>query len=227
MRILLAEDEDQLSRAVAAVLRHMNYEVDVAPNGQVAADLAAQNRYDCMVLDIMMPVMDGIEALKKIRSSGDVTPVIMLTAKSEVTDRVAGLDAGADDYLTKPFAIAELAARIRSQARRQDSYTPKVLSVGNVRLDISVSELKAENSVRLSQKEMDLMELFMLNMGKSLTTAQILDKVWKDDQTTEEEVVWMYISYLKSKLDAVSANLVIDGEKGGPYRLEEGAWKRS
>lgn len=221
MRILLAEDEDQLSRAVAAVLRHMNYEVDIAQNGQIAVRLASQNTYDCMVLDIMMPVMDGIEALTKIRASGDVTPVIMLTAKAEVSDRVAGLDAGADDYLTKPFAIAELAARIRSLTRRMDSYTPKVLSFGNVRLDTTVSELKAENSVRLSQKEMELMELLMLNPGKAMTTSQIIDKVWKDDPKAEEGVVWMYISYLKSKLDAVTGNLVIDGEKGGPYRLEE------
>lgn len=227
MRILIAEDEAQLSRAVAAVLRHMNYEVDTAENGKEAVDLASANTYDCMVLDIMMPVMDGIEALKKIRASGDVTPVIMLTAKSEVSDRVAGLDAGADDYLTKPFAIAELAARIRSATRRQDSYTPKVLSAGNVKLDMTVSELKAENSVRLSQKEMDLMELLILNEGKELTTPQILDKVWKDDRQTEEGVVWMYISYLKSKLDAVNASLVISGEKGGPYRLEETAWRES
>ncbi len=221
MRILLAEDEQQLSRAVAAVLTHMKYEVDVADNGLEAVDLAASNTYDCMVLDIMMPVMDGIEALTKIRASGDVTPVIMLTAKAEVSDRVAGLDAGADDYLTKPFAIAELAARIRSLTRRMDSYTPKVLSFGNVRLDTTVSELKAENSVRLSQKEMELMELLMLNPGKAMTTSQIIDKVWKDDPKAEEGVVWMYISYLKSKLDAVTGNLVIDGEKGGPYRLEE------
>lgn len=227
MRILIAEDEAQLSRAVAAVLRHMNYEVDTAENGKEAVDLASANTYDCMVLDIMMPVMDGIEALKKIRASGDVTPVIMLTAKSEVSDRVAGLDAGADDYLTKPFAIAELAARIRSATRRQDSYTPKVLSAGNVKLDMTVSELKAENSVRLSQKEMDLMQLLILNEGKELTTPQILDKVWKDDRQTEEGVVWMYISYLKSKLDAVNASLVISGEKGGPYRLEETAWRES
>lgn len=226
MRILLAGDEDQLSRAVAAVLRHMNYEVDIAQNGQIAVRLASQNTYDCMVLDIMMPVMDGIEALKKIRAGGDVTPVIMLTAKSEVSDRVAGLDAGADDYLSKPFAIAELAARIRSQARRQGSYTPRVLSLGNVKLDTSDSELKAVNSIRLSQKEADLMEFLMLNEGKNLTTSQILDKVWKEG-TEKEEVVWMYISYLRGKLDAVSADLVITGEKGGPYRLKEQEWKES
>ncbi len=219
MRILLAEDEGQLSRAVAAVLRHMNYEVDVAENGKIAVDLASSNTYDCMVMDIMMPVMDGIEALSKIRAAGDVTPVIMLTAKSEVSDRVAGLDAGADDYLTKPFAIAELAARIRSATRRQDSYTPKVLSCGNVKLDTTVSELKAENSVRLSQKEAELMELMILNQGKRLTSKQIFDKVWKDDHDADQGVVWVYISYLKSKLDAVTANVRIDGDKGGPYIL--------
>lgn len=222
MRILIAEDEQQLSRAVSAVLTHMGYEVDVADNGKIAVDLASEKAYDCMVLDIMMPVMDGIEALKQIRASGDITPVIMLTAKSEVSDRVSGLDAGADDYLTKPFAIAELAARIRSAIRRQASYTPKVLSCGNVSLDTAVSELKAENSVRLSQKEEELMELLMLNHDKFLTTGQIRDKVWKDEPDAREGIAWVYISYLKSKLDAVAADISIEGEKGGPYRLHAG-----
>lgn len=222
MRILIAEDEAQLSRAVAAVLTHKGYEVDVAENGKVAVDYAHKNSYDCMVFDIMMPVMDGIEALRQIRASGDVTPVIMLTAKSEVSDRVTGLDAGADDYLTKPFAIAELAARIRSLIRRQDSYTPKVLSFGNVSLDTTVLELKAENSIRLSEKENQLMELLMLNSGKELTTRQILEKVWKHDDDAKEGVVWMYISYLKSKLDAVTADVTISGGKEGPFRLEAG-----
>ena len=233
MRILMAEDEQQLSRAVVAVLKHMGYEVDVAANGKEAVQLSGKNTYDCMVFDIMMPVMDGIEALRTIRASGDVTPVIMLTAKSEVSDRVNGLDAGADDYLTKPFAIAELAARIRSLIRRNDSYTPKVVSYGNVSLDTSELELKAENAVRLSEKEMQLMELLILNSGKQLTAQQLYEKVWKEDagesKDSHEDVVWMYISYLKSKLEAVSADVSILGSKEGPFCLMEGrqgAWKK-
>lgn len=221
MRILLAEDEQQLSRAVAAVLSHMGYEIDVAENGLRAVELSGEKTYDCMVFDIMMPVMDGIEALRQIRQSGDVTPVIMLTAKSEVSDRVTGLDAGADDYLTKPFAIAELAARIRSLIRRNDSYTPKVISCGNVSLDTSELELKAENSVRLSEKEMQLMELLILNSGKELTAGQLFEKIWKDDESTPEGVVWMYICYLRSKLEAVAANVAIIGGREGPFSLKE------
>lgn len=221
MRILLAEDEQQLSRAVAAVLSHMGYEIDVAENGLRAVELSGEKTYDCMVFDIMMPVMDGIEALRQIRQRGDVTPVIMLTAKSEVSDRVTGLDAGADDYLTKPFAIAELAARIRSLIRRNDSYTPKVISCGNVSLDTSELELKAENSVRLSEKEMQLMELLILNSGKELTAGQLFEKIWKDDESTPEGVVWMYICYLRSKLEAVAANVTIIGGREGPFSLKE------
>ena len=146
----------------------------------------------------------------------------MLTAKSEVSDRVTGLDAGADDYLTKPFAIAELAARIRSLIRRNDSYTPNVIFCGNVSLDTTELELKAENSVRLSEKEMQLMELLILNSGKELTAVQLHDKIWKDDENTPEGVVWMYISYLRSKLEAIAANVTILGGKEGPYSLRAG-----
>ena len=219
MRILLAEDEEQLSRAVAGVLKQMGIDVDVAENGQIAVDLSEKNAYDCMVFDIMMPVMDGIEALKKIRSEGNMTPVIMLTAKAEIDDRVTGLDAGADDYLTKPFAMKELVARIRSQTRRNAEYTPKVLQLGNVHLDTDLAELKAENSVRLAQKEMDLCEFFLLNPGREFTQTQIFEKVWVREKNAKEEIVWVYVSYLKVKFSAIGSNLQIEGKKGGPYRL--------
>lgn len=223
MKILLAEDEEQLSRAVSVVLQHMGMDVDTAENGQIAVELAEKNVYDCMVFDIMMPVMDGIEALKRIRSEGNRSPVIMLTAKAEIDDRVTGLDAGADDYLTKPFAMKELVARIRSQARRSESYTPKVLTIGSVHLDTDLAELKAENSVRLSQKEMDLCEFFMLNPDKDFTQEQIFEKVWAREKDAGEEIVWVYISYLKAKFQAIGSKLTIEGKKGGPYRLSKGA----
>lgn len=219
MRILIAEDEEQLSRAVAAVLSHSGYEVDTVPDGAQAVRLASAHAYDCIVLDIMMPVMDGIEALTQIRRMGDVTPVILLTAKAEVEDRIGGLDAGADDYLTKPFAMGELAARIRTLIRRRGTLSPKFLTFGNVRLNTEQNELKAVNAIRLASKESALMEHFILNREKDLSAEEIFLHVWSDDPQTDRDVVWVYVSYLRSKLEAVTANVIIAGEKEGPYRL--------
>lgn len=219
MRILIAEDEEQLSRAVAAVLSHSGYEVDTVPDGAQAVRLASAHAYDCIVLDIMMPVMDGIEALTQIRRMGDVTPVILLTAKAEVEDRIGGLDAGADDYLTKPFAMGELAARIRTLIRRRGTLSPKFLTFGNVRLNTEQNELKAVNAIRLASKESALMEHFILNREKDLSAEEIFLHVWSDDPQTDRDVVWVYVSYLRSKLEAVTADVIIAGEKEGPYRL--------
>lgn len=222
MRLLLAEDEEELARAVRTVLEKVGgYEVDWVPDGLEAVNASAEKSYDCMIFDIMMPRMDGIEALSKIRAGGDVTPVIMLTAKSEIDDRITGLDAGADDYLTKPFAMKELMARIKAQTRRQTSYTPNLLTVGNVKLNTSESELSCENSVRLSRKENGVMQLLMLNEGKSLSGAEIFRKVWADEPDKDPGIVWVYISYLKDKLVSVAANLTIEGGKDGPYTLKK------
>ncbi|MEE0954979.1 MAG: response regulator transcription factor [Eubacterium sp.] len=219
MNILLAEDEVDMSRAITAILKHEGYEVTQAFDGVEAVEAAAQNTYDCMVMDIMMPRMDGIEALTKIRAGGDVTPVIMLTAKSEIDDRIGGLDAGADDYLTKPFAMKELLARIRSMVRRSSSFTPKVLNYGSVELNTVEQEIKSENSIRLSKQESALMELFLLSPGKEFTTQQIFQKIWKDDPESGEGVVWVYISYLRQKLKAINADVTIAGDKGGSFAL--------
>lgn len=219
MRLLIAEDEEQLSRAVAAVLTHTGYQVDTAANGAEAVKLASENAYDCMIFDIMMPVMDGIEALSKIREKGDITPVILLTAKAEVEDRIQGLDAGADDYLTKPFAMGELAARIRSATRRKESFTPKMLQMGNISLNMEQQELKAVNSIRLAKKESSLLEYFLLNREKELSVDEIFKRVWADEPDMNREVVWVYVSYLRNKLVSVSADVTITGEKTGPYRL--------
>lgn len=219
MRLLIAEDEEQLSRAVAAVLTHTGYQVDTAANGAEAVELASENAYDCMIFDIMMPVMDGIEALSKIREKGDITPVILLTAKAEVEDRIQGLDAGADDYLTKPFAMGELAARIRSATRRKESFTPKMLQMGNISLNMEQQELKAVNSIRLAKKESSLLEYFLLNREKELSVDEIFKRVWADEPDMNREVVWVYVSYLRNKLVSVSADVIITGEKTGPYRL--------
>ncbi|MBQ9872089.1 MAG: response regulator transcription factor [Eubacterium sp.] len=219
MRILLAEDEKALSRAVATVLQVKGgYEVDAVYDGEAALEAARQNVYDVCVFDIMMPKMDGITALETLRREGNTTPVLMLTAKAELDDRVKGLDAGADDYLPKPFQMAELLARLRSLTRRAGHYSPKQLQIGNVTLDLEQQELKAENSIRLAKKEARLMEFVMANPEKAFSEEELLTHVWKDEDV-DGQVVWVYISYLKSKLDAISAEYTIEGEPGGPYHL--------
>jgi len=220
MRILLAEDEKEMSKVVSAVLELKGYEVDAVFNGAQAVEAAASGSYDCVVMDIMMPVMTGIEALRQIRSSGNVVPVILLTAKAEVEDRVEGLDAGADDYLTKPFAMEELLARVRSQTRRRQSYTPSTLQLGGVTLDVGAEELRCSNSIRLPGRETKLMELLMLNHDKPLSTEQIFERVWRDDDEADVDIVWIYVNYLRNKLQSVNADVRIVGEKGESFHAE-------
>lgn len=219
MKVLLAEDEKELSRAVCTVLKMQGYDADPAYDGEEAVQKATGNAYDCMVFDIMMPKKDGIAALKEIRNTGNVTPVIFLTAKAELDDRVNGLDAGADDYLTKPFEMKELLARIRSATRRAEGYASTKINVGNVTLDTSEQELTCRNSVRLGGKEGALMEIFMRNEGKAFSTQELFRKTWSDEPERTEDVVWVYISYLRNKLKSVGADLEIAGEKGGDFIL--------
>lgn len=219
MRLLLAEDEKDMADVLLAIFKHQGFEVDWAENGAIAVDLAQKKNYDCMIFDIMMPVKDGITALKELREAGDVTPVIMLTAKSEVDDRITGLDSGADDYLTKPFAIGELLARIRSLTRRNKDFTPTILSAGSTSLDTEEQELSAHNSIRLSGKETKLMKLFMLNENKELSTSYLFQKIWSGEEGVDESVVWIYISYLREKLSAINSDLSIFGEEGQSFRL--------
>lgn len=223
MNILLAEDTIELNRAVTQVLTMQGYTVDPVFDGQAACEHAASGSYDCMIFDIMMPVKDGITALKEIRASGDVTPVILLTAKAEIDDRVEGLDAGADDYLTKPFAMKELLARVRSQERRKASYTPTDLTLGSVRLSVSEQELSARNSIRLSTRESRLMEYLMLNAEKELSTETLFSHVWGNEEVEgdPEEAVWIYISYLRQKLMSINADIGIEGLKGGSFVLRD------
>lgn len=220
MKLLLAEDEKAMSMALVAVLEHSGYEVDAVYDGMAAVEKGLSNTYDCMVFDIMMPKLDGIGALKKLRSSGDTTPVIMLTAKAEVDDRITGLDAGADDYLTKPFAMAELLARIRSMTRRSTTFTPSKLAAGHVELNVEEQELSCKNAIRLANKETKLMKFFMLNVGKPLETATIFSHVWNGEEEVTEDIVWIYVSYLREKLTAIQADVEIVGEKNGSFLLQ-------
>ncbi len=208
-----------MADVLLAIFKHQGFEADWAENGAIAVDLAQKKNYDCMIFDIMMPVKDGITALKELREAGDVTPVIMLTAKSEVDDRITGLDSGADDYLTKPFAIGELLARIRSLTRRNKDFTPTILSAGSTSLDTEEQELSAHNSIRLSGKETKLMKLFMLNENKELSTSYLFQKIWSGEEGVDESVVWIYISYLREKLSAINSDLSIFGEEGQSFRL--------
>ena len=221
MKILLAEDEQQLSRVLETAMTHEGYQVDTAFDGQEAVDLAKENAYDLMILDIMMPVKTGIEALKEIRQTGNTTHVIMLTAMSEVDDKVTGLDAGADDYLTKPFSLKELLARLRSMSRRVASFTPNLLQIGQTSLNVGEHELISSNSIRLAGKESKMMEFLMLNAQKSLSTQEIFRHVWSkdEDEDLDEGFVWIYISYLRQKLKAIHADLAILGEEGGSFTL--------
>jgi len=217
MRLLLAEDEMELSRPLQAILNHSGYAVDAVYNGQEAVEQAGKNAYDAMIFDIMMPVMDGITALQTLRNQGDYTPVLLLTAKAQIDDRIAGLDAGADDYLTKPFAMGELLARIRSMTRRNDTYTQKKLTVGSVVLDTSEQSLSCENSIRLANKEVKLAELLMNHAGTAISTAEIIDKIWSGNGNAK--AVWMYVCFLNSKLQSINANVSISGEENGSFTL--------
>ena len=221
MKILLAEDEKDLSRVLSAVLTHQGYTVDTAFDGLELLKKAEASAYDLMILDIMMPKMDGIEALTLLRKRGDITPVIMLTAKAELDDRILGLDSGADDYLTKPFSMGELLARVRSLIRRTGSFTPTRLTLGNTTLNTQEQELTARNSIRISGKETKLMEFFMLNLGKELSTEMLYKHAWKDEEMPNMEIVYVYISYLRQKLLSIDSNLIIYGEKDGSYILME------
>lgn len=219
MRILVAEDEPQLLRVLTLAMQKAGYEVDPVDNGLKAVEHTKENSYDVIILDIMMPVMDGITALKEIRKSGDKSYILMLTAKSEIDDRVTGLDSGADDYVTKPFSLKELLARLRSKERRQDDFTPNEVSIGDVTLNVSEQELVSHNSIRLNGQETQLMDYFILNEGKELSTEELLSHVWKNDDDANSDVVWIYVSYLRQKLQSIQSTITIDGIKGGNYQL--------
>ncbi|MDY4856260.1 MAG: response regulator transcription factor [Candidatus Ventricola sp.] len=222
MRILLAEDERSLSRAVVALLEKNNYSADAVYDGAEALEYLAAENYDAVILDIMMPKMDGLTVLRKLRERGSHVPVLMLTAKSEVEDKVAGLDTGANDYLTKPFATAELLARIRVMTRTQNTQTDSRLSFGNVVLDQTTFELSAPGgSIRLANKEYQMIELLMRNPRQVIPTERFLEKIWGYDSDVEINVVWVYISYLRKKLAALHANVQIKATRNTGYSLEE------
>ncbi len=221
MKLLLAEDEPGLSRALTAILQHSDYEVDAVFDGLTAADYLLHNDYDAAILDIMMPGIDGIEVLKRTRGAGKRLPIIMLTAKSEVADKVEGLDAGANDYLTKPFAAKELLARIRAMTRAATAIDSSTLCVGNVRLDTDSCVLSGPaGEEHLANREYQLMELFMRHAGSRMPTERLMLDVWGEDAPEGANVVWVYISYLRKKLATVGGNVRIKASRNQGYSLE-------
>lgn len=222
MRLLLAEDEKALSKALVTILERNNYSVDAVDDGQAALDYLEADNYDGVILDIMMPKVDGITVLKTIRSRGNRIPILMLTAKAEVDDKVLGLDAGANDYLTKPFHTKELLARIRAMTRTQTVQTDSRLQMGNVTLDCATFELSTPaGSFRLANKEFQVLELLMRNPHSLIASERLLEKIWGYDSEAEINVVWVYISYLRKKLSALHANIQIKATRNAGYSLEE------
>ncbi len=221
MKLLLAEDTSDLNRAVTALLTHQGYEVTSAFDGAEAMEYLENDSFDGIILDIMMPKMSGLEVLSRLRANGIVTPVLLLTAKAEVDDRVTGLDAGADDYLTKPFAMKELLARVRSMTRRRQNYSSGEMTFANLTLRAEQLELASENTIRLSLKEVELLQALIRNAGRELSTAYLLGNVWSSEPNASADTVWLYISYLRGKLSSVGSKAVIEGERGGSFILKE------
>ncbi|MDE6751250.1 MAG: response regulator transcription factor [Eubacterium sp.] len=221
MKLLYAEDEKSMSEAVTDILEYHNYTVDAVYNGNDALDYAKAEHYDGIILDIMMPGLNGIKVLQQLRKSGNRTPILLLTAKAEIEDKIEGLDAGADDYLPKPFNMRELLARVRAMLRRREEFTPDILKVGNISLNMQSYELSGNGqSFILPKLEYQMLELLMLNKGIYLSTEDLLVKVWGYETDAEIGVVWVYISYLRKRLSALNANVEIKAKRNIGYTLE-------
>ena len=223
MRLLYAEDEVAMSDAVTEILKHKNYIVDAVYDGQEALDyILSDIEYDGIILDVMMPKKSGIEVLSEIRKKGIATPVLMLTAKSELADKVEGLNAGADDYLAKPFAMPELIARVGAIVRRKGEFIPDNMQMGNVTLNRNSFELSTPSgTIRLAKKEYLMMEMLMKSPSSPVSTESFMTRVWGYDSEAEINVVWVYISYLRKKLTALNANIQISALRGRGYILSE------
>lgn len=224
MRILIAEDELSIAKALKVVLERNKYTVDMVHNGEDATDYLEEFSYDVIVLDIMMPKKDGLEVLRDLRNGQNATPVLLLTAKGEVEDRIVGLDAGADDYLPKPFATGEFLARVRALSRRSGNFTPKVLTFGKTTLDgnhylLSCGEL----SVSLNNKEYQLMEMLLKYPRQVFSSERLMDSIWSVESEAGVGVVWTYMGFLRKKLKEIDADVEIRTVRGAGYALEEKA----
>lgn len=222
MRILIADDEVEIAKALKLLLEKQKFTVDIVHDGVEAWMYLQQMDYNVVILDIMMPGMDGLEVLSRMRAEKMAVPVLLLTARGEIEDRVAGLNAGADDYLPKPFAVSELIARVKALARRSMNYADCVLAVGNLELDCNSYELSVgKNAVRLNNKEFQLMELFMNHPRHIFSAGRMMEKIWGSDSNADMDVVWTYIGFLRKKLRELGADVEIRTVRGAGYTLEE------
>ena len=221
MKLLYAEDEISMSEAVVDILTYHHYTVDPVYDGQEALASARIEQYDGIILDVMMPKINGLDVLRQLRSEGCKTPILLLTAKAEVEDRIQGLDLGADDYLPKPFHMGELLARVRAMLRRREEFTPDILRCGDISLNLQNCELSGNGqSFTLPKLEFKMMELLLLNQGIYLSSEDLLVKVWGYDTNAELGIVWVYISYLRKRLTALNANVEIRAKRNTGYMLE-------
>ncbi|MCR5399706.1 MAG: response regulator transcription factor [Lachnospiraceae bacterium] len=221
MRVLVAEDEISTAKAIKVLLEKSKFSVDIVHNGDDAWDYIKEGSYEVIVLDIMMPGKSGLEVLSLLRRDHIFTPVLLLTAKAEIEDRIAGLDAGADDYLPKPFATGELIARIKALGRRSENYSDSVMHAGDLTLDSNRYEMRSGGeSVSLTNKEYQLMELFVLHPGYVFSTEHLMDKIWGLDTESDIDVVWTHIGFVRKKLRLIGSNVQIKTIRGSGYSLE-------
>ena len=221
MRLLIAEDDPKLLKSLMHIFTTNHYAVDGVSDGRAAFDYASSGEYDGLVLDIMMPGMDGVTVLKTLRKNGITTPALFLTARTEIEQRIEGLDAGADDYLPKPFSTGELLARVRAMLRRKDNFTPDLLSFGVLLLNRSTYEISCgKNTQSLSGKEFQVMEMLMQQPGMIVTAEQLITHIWGWDTDVDTSVVWVHISNIRKKLDALSAPVAIRFVRNAGYVLE-------
>jgi DNA-binding response OmpR family regulator len=222
MKLLIAEDELDLAEALEAFFTKNQFTVDAVHDGRDAYDYASTGEYDVVILDVMMPKMNGIEVLKRLRADGYAKPVMMLTAKAQTEDRVEGLDAGADDYLPKPFAAPELLSRVRALLRRSGDYTPSVLKFGDLTLDTNAGVATCEDrSVRLSGTEFQLLELLMRSPKVVFSADKLMERVWGWDSEAEINVVWVHLSNLRKKLKSIETSVTVKAVRGMGYTLED------
>lgn len=220
MRVLIVEDDIDISSAICKVLKMNNFFYEAVYNGLDALDYLSYDQYDCVILDIMMPKLDGISVLKEMRARGDDTPVLILTAKNEIDDKVLGLDTGADDYLGKPFSMRELVARVKALTRRKHTVISN-FNFGNITLNTNTFSLSSPyGSVKLLNKEYQLMEMLIINSNVLLSTDKIMNTIWGFDNDSEINVVWVNISSLRKKLSLINANVIIKASRGLGYSLE-------
>ena len=221
MKILVVEDERALSEALLALLKQAKYDADAVYDGIEGEYAALSGVYDLIVLDIMLPGQDGIKVLRSLRAHGESTPVLLLTAKSEIEDKIKGLDAGADDYLTKPFASGELLARIRAMTRRKGEYVGDIILVQDTSLDRDTHELSCgKNSIKLAPKEYQILEMLLTNNRQIIPKERFIEKIWGYDSNAEYNTIEVYISFVRKKLAAIGSAIQIKAVRGVGYSLE-------